>query len=211
VTPEDPTRLLADALDAVPGPPLHELSEKAVREWLDCVRAGLVSRRDGRRLASAVEAVLWQNYLTAEHVRRTQAKATRHAEIQAAREAGTHWAELEERRRARRPTHVEVDPEAWAVLRQRAIVQAVTIGELVGHLVTRETGRVALGHTALHAGRRGPPGGGRRAGCFARIDVEEEAWRAVRARAIAANLTVARYVGLVVEDEARHAGWQPAS
>lgn len=44
---------------------------------------------------------------------------------------------------------------------------------------------------------------------FARLFVDDETWRAFRARAVEAEVTVARLVGLVVESEARRVGWRP--
>lgn len=152
----------------------------------------MVSRRAGRRLASAVEAALWENYLTAEHVHRTQAKAERHEAIKAAREEGTYWAEQESRRAAQLPTHVEVDPDAGRLIRQRAVAQGVTVGELVGHLVTQAAYRRVLGQYQSESGRRrGPPGEDRQARRFARLAVAPDTWLVFRSAAIGANRTVA--------------------
>jgi len=46
---------------------------------------------------------------------------------------------------------------------------------------------------------RGPSRAGRRARRFARLEVDLGPWTTLRSGAIAANLTVARYVGLVAE------------
>jgi predicted DNA-binding ribbon-helix-helix protein len=118
-----------------------------------------------------------------------------------ARADGAYWAAAEARRTARRPTHVDVDPEAWKAVRQIAVRQGITVGRLVGDLVVRETQRLDRGGTPLSetSGRRGPSGSGRRARRFARLEVDLGPWTTLRSGAIAANLTVARYVGLLVE------------
>jgi hypothetical protein len=72
---------------------------------------------------------------------------------------------------------------------------------LVGELVVRETQRLDRGGTPLSetSGRRGPSGAGRRAQRFARLEVDVGPWTTLRAGAIAGNVTVARYVGLLAE------------
>jgi hypothetical protein len=201
VSGDDPRRLLREALDAVPAPPLQRIDPAAVHAWVKAVRTGIGDRGERRRAARAIEQVLWEEYLTAEQVRREQERQARHRLAVEARADGSFWAAVEARRMAQRPTHVDVDPEAWKAVRQLAVRRGVTVGRLVGELVVRETQRLDRGGTPLShsSGRRGPVGEGRRARRFARLEIDLGPWTTLRAGAIAGNLTAARYVGLLVE------------
>ncbi len=45
---------------------------------------------------------------------------------------------------------------------------------------------------------------------FARLFVDDETWLRFRERAVEEKLTVARLVGVVVEDDGRALGWRPS-
>jgi len=201
VSGDDPRRLLREALDAVPAPPLQRTDPAAIHAWVNAVQAGVGHRRELRRAARAIEQALWEQYLTAEQVRREQEREARHRMAMEARADCSYWAAAEARRSAQRPTHVDVDPEAWRAIRQLAVRRGVTVGRFVGELVVREAQRLDRGGQPLSAtsGRRGPSGEGRRAQRFARLEIDLGPWTTLRAGAIAGTLTVARYVGLLVE------------
>jgi len=201
VSADDPRRLLREALDAVPAPPLQRTDPAAVHAWVEAVRAGVGDRRELRRAARAIEQAIWEEYLTAEQVRREQEREARHHMAMEARADGSYWAAAEARRTAQRPTHVDVDSEAWKAVRQLAVHRGIAVGRLVGEVVVREAQRLGGGGAPLSelSGRRGPSGAGRRAQRFARLEVNLGPWTTVRVGAIAANITLARYVGLLVE------------
>lgn len=75
-----------------------------------------------------------------------------------------------------------------------------TIGAAVGHLVVNEARRYAgVGHIPpLEEGTRPGPAQGRRAQRFARLEIPKEIWQQFRDIAIKREITLARYVGILV-------------
>jgi len=93
-----------------------------------------------------------------------------------------------------RPTHVEVDPQAWAVVKREALRRGLTVAGYVGDLVA------AASVSALAAN----PGSedARPELRFARLFIADEQWHAFRAHCDETGVTATRGVGLVVEREA---------
>ena len=198
---EDPWSLLDDAARRLPDPPIDVLDAQAVFEWVARASASLVFREDRRRLAREAMRILERDFQTAMNVGRLRQQLERQQADHWARQVGTYWADRDKRRRAQQPTHVDVDLDAWRAIRADAVRRGRGVGQDVGHLVIQEVTRCTSSPTlpAVNGGRRGPPGGGRRATLFARLVVTRPTWQTFRSLAAERDITVARYVGWLVE------------
>jgi hypothetical protein len=108
-----------------------------------------------------------------------------------------------------RPAHAEVDDDAWAVVKAHAVRRRVAVGRVVGLLVREACRGLTIGLT-IAPQLDGQPLSGRRANRFVRLlDVDDDHWLTFRARAVNADVTTARLLGLIVEAEARRLGWRP--
>ncbi|MGI8663820.1 MAG: hypothetical protein ACR2LQ_11510 [Acidimicrobiales bacterium] len=217
--------LLTRTVDA---PPLDSADERAVRRWVDDATRRMIDPHRARRLRRSVlellEAQRLLTYEVAEHARRVE----RVAADAAARAAGTYWRERDGRRTSTRPIHVDVDPSAWAAMKLDAVRGGSTVGEVVGELVRaavhrrgQVSGQVRVavsGPSPAHgqvreqggrrwSGLRGRRGEGRQARVFARIAVDDDTWAAFRAIALQREVTVARAVGHLVEDNTAARSW----
>lgn len=114
-----------------------------------------------------------------------------------------------------RPVRIEVDDEAWAVLKRDAVRRRVWLVWWLGDLVRLEAEALAARSVSgpPSSRRRRSPGEGdpmpRRR--FLRIDVDDDQWAGLRAAATEAGLTVGRYVGELAEAAAYEAGWRRAA
>lgn len=114
-----------------------------------------------------------------------------------------------------RPVRIEVDDEAWALLKREAVQRRVWLVWWLGELVRVEVEELASGEVSGRPAsrRRRSPGEGdpvpRRR--FLRVDVDDERWAGLRAAATEAGLTVGRYVGELAEAAAYEAGWRCAA
>jgi hypothetical protein len=97
-------------------------------------------------------------------------------------------------RRANRPVKVEVNPAAWEAVKREAVRRRRTVGFAVGELVCRSV------QDGVVPRNRPQPSSVRR---FARLLVDEETWAQFRVLALDAHLSIGRFVGLLVEREAR--------
>ncbi|HSH58678.1 MAG TPA: hypothetical protein VK988_03355 [Acidimicrobiales bacterium] len=198
---EDVLALLDEALEPVPMPPLEVLRAAAVMEWVELVNKRLLLREDRRRLAREAIRVLDDEFRADLAADRLRKQGEHQAAIHRAKEAGTYWADRDRRRNAQQPTHVEVDPEAWAAMKAQAHGRGRSLGESIGYLVhaevTRSSGRSKL--PPLPLDRRMPSRSGRGAQLFARLVVSKPMWQEFRGLAARRGVTVARYVGLLVE------------
>jgi hypothetical protein len=131
------------------------------------------------------------------------------AAIHRAKEAGTYWADRDRRRKAQQPTHVEVDPDAWTAMKTQVHGRGRSLGDSIGYLVHAEiarcSGRSKL-PPLLRNPRRGPWPSGRRAQLFARLVVSEPTWQEFRGLAARRGVTLARYVGPLVEAKVKMRG-----
>ena len=196
----DPRALLAEALTAVPQPPVEQLDTDAVLAWVEAASAGLVRRRQRLWLAHMVERVLWDEWRTAEAVARKREAIDYRAAIRQARLDGTYWAQREQNRVARRVIHVEVDRDAWREAKARLRSRRISAGVGLGRMLTHEAQRVHRdGEPPLEETRSSSPTGGRRANLTTRAAIDTEAWATFSAVATRAGTRVARYVGLTIE------------
>lgn len=135
-------------------------------------------------------------------IERARRAAERVAQREAKREEGGLYAK--ESRSPNRPVHVEVDPQAWEIVKAEAIRRRRAVAYVVGELVNEAVNRPILGQ---RVGQRDQtPAPSRR---FARLFISDDAWRAFRVTAARAELSAARAVGVIVEIKARELGWNP--
>jgi hypothetical protein len=194
-------RQLLDHLDRLikhpAAPPLDDVDWRTVRRWAEAAAEGLVSRREGLKLVRQVERVLADESHTAVRIRHANERIAQRLALAEERATSTHWKRRDAGRRAKQPTHVDVDPAAWRRARAEAVRQGIGIGEYVGRLITRSPGG------------RGCENGGADVATvrlFARLAVSRETWAQFVADAHERGITVARAVGLLVESAAPHAG-----
>lgn len=197
----DPADLLREAaalLQPRPRPADDDL--EALRAAREETRRRIDEAWDLALAAGDLADAEWDERVLRRRVERQLGALQRRARIEEQRAAGGMYAQ--EIRTPNRPTHVEVDPDAWSVMKQRAFERGVLVGNAVAELVER---------TAEHGftGQRNPQQARSAARRFSRLFVDDETWCAFRARAVEAGVTVARLVGLVVEAEARRVGWRP--
>ncbi|MCA1842585.1 MAG: hypothetical protein LC792_05235 [Actinobacteria bacterium] len=148
-------------------------------------------------------------------MQRSERAVRRKADLETRRSAGSLYSG--ERRSPNRPTHVDVDDQAWATLKARAARRRQTLAKLVGDLVAEaaDAGLPPERASERHSERRRQGGvqaggRGRRASRYARLFLpDDDVWPRFRARAVDASVSIARAVGLVVEHEARRLGWRP--
>lgn len=198
---EEVLALLDEAQEPLPRPPLDVLRAAAVKEWVELVNKRLLFREDRRQLAQEAMRALDDDLradLAAERLRR---QAERQDAVHRAKEAGTYWVDRDRRRKAQQPTHVEVDPAAWMALRAQFLGRGRSLGESVGYLVHAEVVRCSRRPQLprLSSDRREPSPAGRRAKLFARLAVGKPTWHEFRELAAHREITVARYVGVLVE------------
>lgn len=191
--------LLDDAARRLPDPPIDVLDAQAVVDWIERATEGLAFREDRRRLAREAMRILKRDFRTAMNVGRLRQQLEREQADQCARQVGTYWADRDKRRRAQQPTHVVVDPAAWRAMRANAAGRGRSVGHEVGRLVASEVEHPMVpSELPLRPGRPDADGE-RRATVFARIVVAKATWQEFRSLALAQPVTVARYVGILVE------------
>jgi hypothetical protein len=179
-----------DRLMKVPAaPPLDDVDWRAVRRWLEEAAEALAIRRQGLKLIRDAERVLAEEWRTARQIANAKERIEQRKALAEERVAGTHWKRRDAGRRAKQPTHVDVDPAAWRQAKALASKKGMTIGHFVGTLVKRAAERgipeVEAYATTAHL--------------FARVDVDKSTWDAFCARCHEGGVTVARGVGRVVE------------
>jgi uncharacterized protein YhaN len=112
-----------------------------------------------------------------------------------------------------RPVRIEVDDEAWAVLKREAVQRRLWLVWWLGELIRVEVESLASGDVSGRPSsrRRRSPGEGdpvpRQR--FLRVDVDDRQWSTCRLAALAQGLTVGRYVGELAEAAAHEVGWRP--
>ncbi|MBA2282867.1 MAG: hypothetical protein H0W25_16795 [Acidimicrobiia bacterium] len=190
-----------DRLLSVPAAPsLADADRRAVRLWAEEAAAGVVSRREGLKLVRQVERVLADESRTAIQVGCAKERIEMRLALAKERAAGTHWQRRDSGRRAKQPTHVDVDPAAWRRTKATAAKKGMTIGHYVGTLVRsaaeRELPVVDTYASTTHL--------------FARVDVDKPTWDAFKARCHDQGVSAARGVGLVVERAASKRNGQRA-
>jgi hypothetical protein len=179
-----------DRLMTVPAaPPLDDVDWRAVRRWLEEAAEALAIRRQGLKLIRDAERVLAEEWRTARQIANAKERIEQRKALAEERVAGTLSKRRDAGRRAKQPTHVDVDPAAWRRSKVLASKKGMTIGHYVGTLVKRAADRgipdVDAYATTAHV--------------FARVDVDKSTWDAFRARCHEQEMTLARGVGAVVE------------
>lgn len=177
------------------------LTPDELREWIEHVEVAAQLARERyvalRQLREAKEA-------GAVAERRAERADESLRRLQERLDAGGRYAG--QRRTPNRPTHVEVDGDAWATIKRGATARSLTLAAAVGALVTEA---VTNGIPAGDRGSGSDQTVGRQAQRYARLFIEDHMWTTFRAAAVDAAVTTARAVGLVVEAEARRLGWSP--
>lgn len=113
-----------------------------------------------------------------------------------------------------RAVRIDVDEEAWAVVKREAVRRRLWLVWWLGDLIRIEVEGLAEGTLkgSPASRRRRSPGEGepdpRRR--FARIDVADDRWLDLRAAALDAGVSVGRYLGELAEVVAFDAGWRSA-
>lgn len=183
-----------------------------VRAWAQ--QAAAVRRRVVD-LADAYEQALLEEAAGVVLARRIERMTRPHAKrIETERRRAEGGMYVGEKRSPNRPTQVEVDPGAWMVVKAHAVRNRKALAAVVGKLVVQSFDR-SLGSLVQESGesRPAPPDSAPRPRPerrFARLFVDDETWLRFRERAVEEELGVARFVGIVVEDEARVLGWRPS-
>lgn len=172
-------------------PPLQDVDHRAVVEWARAAARDLLFRDERRRLVREVLRLLDDEWKSAERIESVREQILSRDAAQRAKKDGTYWRRRESGRRAQRPIHVEVERAAWSEARADASRRGLGIGEYVGRLIVGEVAHPSVGGTV----------GEERQLCrlFARVDVADETWAALVARARAIHVTASRLVGLLVE------------
>jgi len=175
-----------------------ELSVDADAMWARGMemRAARAAAYELERAASEVLAESLLAEAQRQRIDRARAAAARRVEVAARKAAGGCY--VGQRRSPNRPTHVEVDEDAWSAVKRDALRRGVALATIVGALVA-DVPAVSL---AASAAMPIVTGGGRRARRFARLFITDDAWRDFRVRCEGAGVTVARGVGVAVELEA---------
>ncbi len=179
-----------DRLTAVPaGPSLADTDWRAVKRWAEEAAEGLASRREGLKLVRQVESVLADESHTAMRIICANERIAQRLALAEERAAGTHWKRRDAGRRAKQPTHVDVDPAAWQRAKAVATKQGMTIGHYVGILV----------RSAVERGLPDVDAYSSTAHLFARIDIDKATCQAFRAACSDGHVSAARGIGLAVE------------
>jgi hypothetical protein len=189
-------RWFADAIETLPEPPFEVLSTQAVIDWIEQATANLQFRRERQHLLREALRALERDFRSAlagealrERLDRLQARLS-------ARAAGTYWRERDSRRSATQATHLVVDSEAWDQARLEAMTNRSSVGVVVGPLVVAEV-RMPVERDWTRDAARDPRHEIRR---FTRLAVPREIYAKVRVLASRADVTVERYLGVVVEE-----------
>ena len=103
-----------------------------------------------------------------------------------------------DRRAPNKPVRVDVDPEAWDVVKRRALQDGRKVAEAIGELVTQPPGPFPV-HPGARPQRR-----------FARLFIRHLDWVILRVIAAQESVTVTRLIGVIVEHEAKRLGWKRA-
>jgi hypothetical protein len=183
-----------DRLLAVPAaPPLDDVDWRTVQRWAEEAAKGLISRREGLKLVRQVERVLADKSHTAMLVRHANERIAQRLALAEERAAGTHWERRDAGRRAKQPTHVDVDPAAWRLAKATASKKGMTIGHFVGTLI-RDAASCGLPEIDAYATTTP---------LFARLDADKPTWATFKARCDERGVTIARGVGATVEASSR--------
>ena len=204
----DPGALLREAVDLLRFEAAPSNESAALRQRAAALRAATTQALALEAAAAELADAEYAADVVRRRLERTQRSYRRRSDLEARRAAGGLYAG--QRRSPNRPTHVEVDDRAWSTLKQKAARQGRVVGEVVGDLVAGAADAgIPPERTSEHRSERSAASG-RRAARYARLFLpDDDTWPRFRARAADASVSIARAVGLVVEQEARRLGWRP--
>ena len=188
INPQLIDALLDHALNAVPAPPLHDISRTAIYQWLHDVQDGLARRREQRWLARRVAEALFDEWSTAEWIKRTRQMIANRTENEQLKRDGTYWTQQETRRGPRHPARFRVTDHTWHRLRHHADTLAISLGELLGQILQREAQRIRAG--GQPAAIKDHPTLEPR---FIRVAIENPAWAELKHAARQTHCTITRY------------------
>jgi hypothetical protein len=97
---------------------------------------------------------------------------------------------------------IQVDPTAYRAVKAEALQRGSTIPTVIGELSDSSQQPIASAKTTEPRWRR--TGEGRKANQHTRIDIDDEGWLTFRRDAIRHNVTIARWIGLILEIWAQH-------
>lgn len=199
-----PGDLLMAAWMTLPGVPMAAQTIPEVRAFVADVDATVRHASLARRLAREVHAAVMAHQELEWRIREDMRRMReREAEL-VAKQDGTYWRQRDGRRVAKQPTHVLVGPDAWQAMKGEARRQHTTVGELVGGWVSAmvsDPSQLAVGKRQNLPNRRGKTP---LLQMVSRIDVDPDEWAWAKEDAATLGVTIARYVGLVVEDRTEH-------
>jgi hypothetical protein len=197
-----PGDLLMAAWMTLPGVPMAAQTVKEVQAFVADVDATRRHAYLARQLAHEVHAAVMAHKELEWRIREDMRRMReREAELEA-RQEGTYWRERDGRRVAKQPTHVLVDPDAWRAMKDEARRQHTTVGELVGVWLqdtVSDPSQLADGKRQSLPNRRGKSP---LLHMVSRIDVDKDDWAWAKTDAASLGVTIARYVGMVVESHA---------
>ena len=96
---------------------------------------------------------------------------------------------------------IQVDPIAYRAVKADALQRRSSIPRVIGEILSGSSQPIAFANATEPRWRR--TGEGRKANQHTRIDIADEAWLTVREDAIRHGLTIARWIGLIIETWAR--------
>lgn len=135
-SPADPAELLREAAALLqPRPRPADDDVEALRAAREDTRRRIDEAWDLALAAADLADAEWDERVLRRRIERQLGALQRRARIEEQRAAGGLYAH--EIRTPNRPTHVEVDPDAWSVVKQRAFERGVLVGTAVAELVER--------------------------------------------------------------------------
>lgn len=183
-------RLFAEAVEAIPEPPVTVFTTAAVVDWIERATVQIKFRRERQRLLREALRVLERDFRSAIASEQLRERLDRlHARV-AARVAGTYWRERDSHRSATQATHLVVDSSAWDRARLEAMTLRTSVGVVVGPLVMAEV-RLPVERDWEQAAARDREREVRR---FTRLAVPKDAYAQVRILASRVGVTVERYL-----------------
>ena len=210
LSPEEMLAMLRAACDELWRRSVQGTSPEEIQQWS---RRAAAMRRRIVELADTYEDALHEQvagHVVARRIERMTRPHHKRLEREQKRAQGGLYAG--EKRSPNRPTQVDVDPDAWTVVKANAIRNRKALAAVVGALLVQslEQPVQSLEQTSVQGRPSAPdtaplPRPQRR---FARLFIGDENWSRLRERAVQHNLPVARLIGLVVEDRAGDLGWR---
>jgi hypothetical protein len=97
---------------------------------------------------------------------------------------------------------IQVDPAAYRAVKSEALQRGSSIPTVIGEILS-DSSRQPIASASAPGPRWRRTGEGRKANQHTRIDIDDEGWLTVRRDAIRHGMTIARWIGLILETWAR--------